>query len=207
MKRDHGFTLLEMLVAIALMSLLSVMAYTGVSAMISARTVIGGSTDKTIAMQAAFTQWSQDWDAAAGLLMRPGVQFSGNAIRMVRKKSNELGQVVAWRTTPSGLERLAWPPSSQPDTLRRQWEATWQWIQRSSSESTFSDSGDTAVVNRWTMLQGMKIYYYMENAWGNPYNTDTSDGWPEAVRLEIGGPSGPITLDWKNVNTMSMGRP
>lgn len=115
--------------------------------------------------------------------------------------------MVAWRTTPSGLERLAWPQSSQPDTLRRQWEATWQWIQLSSSPNTYPEGSDAGVVDRWPMLHGMKLYYYMENAWTNPYNTDTSDGWPEGVRLEVDSPNGAVTLDWKNVNTTSTGRP
>ena len=57
------------------------------------------------------------------------------------------------------------------------------------------------------MLHDMKLYYYMENAWTNPYNTDTSDGWPEAVRLQVNSPNGAVTLDWKNPNTTSAGRP
>lgn len=204
---QRGFTLIEMLVALALMALLSAMAYSGVSAMVSARTIVQKSTQKTLSMQAAFTQWSQDWSSAAGLRMRPGVQFTGNAIRMVRLGSNELGQVVAWRTTPSGLERLAWAPSSQPQTLARQWDATWQWIELSTSPKTFAQNGETASVESWPMLHRMQLFYYMENAWTNPYNTDTSDGWPEAVRLEVASPNGAVTLDWKNVNTTSAGRP
>lgn len=203
---ERGFTLIEVLLSLMLMTLLSAMAYSGVSAMANASTILSRSTEKTLSMQAAFEQWIQDWDAASSLLMRPGVKFTGNAIRMVRRSTNELGQVVAWKTTLSGLERLAWPPTSNPDALRRQWDATWDWTQASKSTATFASASDVAVIDSWSMLRDMRLYYYMENTWGTPYNTDTSDGWPDAVRLEIDTPNGSVTLDWKNMDTMSTGK-
>lgn len=196
-----------MLVALSLMALLSIMAYQGVSAMVTARDIVRKSTANTFAMQSAFTQWSQDWNASSGLRMRPGVQFTGNGIRMVRLDPSELGQVVAWRTTSNGLERLAWSPSSQPAALRLQWDATWTWIQLSTSPATFSDGNHIARVTKWPMLNGMTIYYHLENAWGNPYSSDNSDGWPNAVRLEVNSPDGAVTLDWINPNIASVANP
>ena len=131
-----GITLVEVLVALALMGLMSAMAYTGVSSMLTAQSTIEQASHNTTAMQQALAQWGHDWTSAAGVLMRPGPHFTGNAVRMVRGHSVGLGQVVAWKSGTTGLQRLAWPPAQSPDELSAQWDATWPWIQQSSTDTS-----------------------------------------------------------------------
>lgn len=203
---QKAFTLVEVMVALALMGLMSAMAYKGVSAMLTAQSTIEQSTESTAAMQRALAQWSQDWTSAAGVLMRPGPHFTGNAVRMVRGHSAGVGQVIAWKSGPTGLQRLAWPPAPVPDQLSAQWDATWQWIQQSSTARPAQVQGQTASVDNWPMLGDMNLHYHMEAAWTNPFNTDTSDGWPDAVRLDLKSPHGRVVLDWRNPNIRSGGK-
>lgn len=203
---QRAFTLIEVMVALALMGLMSAMAYKGVSAMLTAQSTIEQSTENSTAIQRALGQWSQDWTSAAGVLMRPGPHFTGNAVRMVRGHSAGVGQVVAWKSSPAGLQRLAWPPASGPDQLSAQWDTTWQWIQQSSTDRPAQVQGQTASVDSWPTLGDMNLHYHMENAWTNPFNTDTSDGWPDAVRLDLKSPHGRVVLDWRNPNIRSSGK-
>lgn len=205
-QNQRAFTLVEVMVALALMGLMSAMAYKGVSAMLTAQSTIAQSSDNTTAMQRALTQWSQDWTSAAGVMMRPGPHFTGNAVRMVRGHSTGIGQVVAWKSGPAGLQRLTWPPAHGPHELSDQWDATWQWIQQSSLDTLPQVQGQTAWTDIWPMLGDMNLHYHMENAWTNPFNTDTSDGWPDAVRLDLKSPHGRVVLDWRNPNIRSSGK-
>lgn len=204
-QNQRAFTLVEVMVALALMGLMSAMAYKGISAMLTAQSTIAQASDNTTAMQRALAQWSQDWTSAAGVLMRPGPHFTGNAVRMVRGHSTGVAQVVAWKSGPAGLQRLAWPPAHGPHELSDQWDATWQWIQQSALD-TPQIQGQTAWVDAWPMLGDMNLHYHMENAWTNPFNTDTSDGWPDAVRLDLKSPHGRVVLDWRNPNIRSSGK-
>lgn len=204
-QNQKAFTLVEVMVALALMGLMSAMAYKGTSAMLTAQSTIAQASDNTTAMQRALTQWGQDWTSAAGVLMRPGPHFTGNAVRMVRGHSTGVAQVVAWKSGPAGLQRLAWPPAHGPHELSDQWDATWQWIQQSALD-TPQIQGQTAWVDAWPMLGDMNLHYHMENAWTNPFNTDTSDGWPDAVRLDLKSPHGRVVLDWRNPNIRSSGK-
>ena len=204
---QRAFTLVEVMVALALMGLMSAMAYTGVSSMLTAQSTIEQASHNTTAMQQALAQWGHDWTSAAGVLMRPGPHFTGNAVRMVRGHSVGLGQVVAWKSGTTGLQRLAWPPAQSPDELSAQWDATWPWIQQSSTDTSPQLQEQTASVDHWPMLSDMNLHYHMENAWTNPFNTDTSYGWPDAVRLDLKSPHGRVLVDWRNPNIRSSGKP
>lgn len=200
-----GFTLVEVMISLALMAVLSAMTYTGISAMMIAQATIKESTTKTQAIQMAMNQWSQDWRETASLAIRPGAQYSGNAIRMVRASADTLGQVVAWRSTTHGLERASWPPANNIELLQHHWESAWLWTQR-QSQTTQVDDTQAHTSHLWPMLHNMQVHYYMENSWTNPFNTDTSDGWPDAVRVRFDTDNGAITLDWSNPNIRSSGK-
>lgn len=198
--KQQGFTLIEVMVSLVLMALLSSMAYKGMSSLMQARDVVTNSTEQTLAIQSALSQWTIDWTGANNLKMRPGVQYSGNGIRMVRQYPQSIGQVVAWRNGRDGLERRTWAPTLKSSELLAQWNSAWIWTERAGAKAP---ADKEAVIEQWPMLRDMRLVYHIDGSWGNPFNTNGYDGWPDAVRLILNSPNGNITLDW--VGALSTG--
>lgn len=200
MNRTHarGFTLIEVLVAIALMALLSTTAYQGISAMLDARARIESAAQSTQSMHRALSQWNNDWEAASQLRMQAGVFYSGAAIRMIRFDPQGIGQIVAWRYTPEGLERALFPRVPSVEELHLQFMTiTEEWATRGTASPGIT-------LTRWPEIAGFQMYYFVGNAWANPYSTfSEQQGWPSAVRLELKTNHGFISSDWLDLNAPS----
>lgn len=198
--KNRGFTLIEVMVALVVMALLSGTAYKGVAVMIDARERIEESVKKTNELQTALSQWSNDWEAASSLRMHSGVRYDGSSVTMVRYVPGGLGQVVAWRQTPEGFERVLFARISLQEDIYRQWsEDSKQWIAHGTVPK-----GATAT--KWPQLTNFQMYYFVGSSWTNPYSTfSDGEGWPSAVRLELKTPRGFISSDWLDLNAAGAG--
>ena len=96
----RGFTLVEVLVALAAMALLAVMAWRGIDAMGTAQTTTRARSDDVLALQAGLAQWRADLDAV--VLMAPvgGVDFDGRVLRITRHSMAGDPAEPRRRTTP-----------------------------------------------------------------------------------------------------------
>jgi general secretion pathway protein J len=100
---QRGFTLVEVLVAVAILAVLSVMAWRALDGMLLARKQLAEHADNVLALEAGLAQWGVDLDR---LIEMPGttpLDWDGRVLRMTRvaagvtTKVGEPGvQVVAW---------------------------------------------------------------------------------------------------------------
>ena len=83
--RSAGFTLVEVLVAVAIMALLAVMAWRGLDGMSRAQTRTQSYSDDVSALQAGLAQWNADLDALTQLPPVGGLDFDGRVLRLTRQ--------------------------------------------------------------------------------------------------------------------------
>jgi general secretion pathway protein J len=87
MKRrlQRGFTLIEVMVALVIMSVLAIMSWQGVSGMASAQTITQARSDEVLQLQTALAQWQTDLDAVTDTQLVSPLDFNGVALRMTRR--------------------------------------------------------------------------------------------------------------------------
>ena len=199
-----GFTLVEMLVAIALMALMGVMAWRGLGSMQGAQIRLTQHADDTLALQAGLGQWTADLDAIAIQANTPSLAWDGRVLRVLRRGSASPGdglRVVGW--SQRQVDGIAYWLRWQSPSLRTRAEldAAWgqaaRWGQNPSSEDQLREV-------RISPLSQWQIFYFRNNAWTNPQSSASAtdaNALPEGVRLVLTLPagqaiSGVLTRDW-----------
>ena len=79
-----GFTLVELLVALAVMALMAVLAWRGLDGMHRAQAQTLAYSDDVLALQAGLAQWATDLDAVMQLPPVGGIEFDGRVVRLTR---------------------------------------------------------------------------------------------------------------------------
>lgn len=199
-----GFTLVEMLVAIALMALMGVMAWRGLGSMQGAQIRLAQHADDTLALQAGLGQWAADLDAIALQANTPSLAWDGRVLRVLRRGSASPGdglRVVGW--SQRQVDGIAYWLRWQSPSLRTRAEldAAWaqaaRWGQNPSSEDQLREV-------RISPLSQWQFFYFRNNAWTNPQSSASAtdaNALPEGVRLVLTLPagqaiSGVLTRDW-----------
>ena len=207
MRRAHwhlGFTLVEVLVALAAMALMSVMAWRGIDAMGIAQTRTAQHNEDLLSLQTALAQWSRDLDATAQGLPTGGIDFDGRVLRIARHAAGEtssgdaaqlsLGQanirVVAWGMRLVDGTRLFMRWQSAPVMNRDQLQAAWvdaaSWGQN-PTDALREREVVIAAVDEW------QVFYFRNNSWSSPLSSAAASGatgvpqsvFPDGVRLQI----------------------
>jgi len=222
----RGFTLVEVLVALTILSVIAVMTWRGIAIMTAAQQRTQAYTDDVLALQAGLQQWQADLDAmmtwpqagdAAASAAR-SLAWDGRVLRITRGVTGNAGagvQVVAWsRSSRSGAWRR-W--QSAPVRTQSAWYAAWQaaerWGESGAPEAGLdgrSGSSASAAVTV-TYASDWRLHYFQRNAWSNPLSSSGGGGspgqdeqmqaLPDAVRLLISlapgqAIAGAISLDW-----------
>ena len=115
-RHDAGFTLLELLVAVALMAILAVLSWRGLDSVLSSRESITGRSEQLRSLVVAFAQIDDDlrrtWPVRLMALQQPGISFAresdaeGYSLVMLREAGSVLGlQRVIYRLRAGVLER------------------------------------------------------------------------------------------------------
>jgi len=189
-RRLRGFTLVEVLVAVAAMALLSVMAWSGIDAMVRAEAGTRARSEDVLALQTGLSQWRTDLDALTQLAPVGGVDFDGRVLRLTRiaqagDAPDSAIVVVAWgaRLIDGQRQWLRW--QSVPVRTREQLQLAWQqaalWGQNPTDELRRQEV-HIAGIDEW------QVFYFRNNSWSSPLSsaaagTAVQTTLPDGVRL------------------------
>ena len=178
MKSARGFTLVEILVALLILSLLALMSYRGLGAVLDAREHVRQETEKWQRIALFFVRFQRDVELAAPRAVRVGAAVA-----------------PAWlgapnETTQASLEFSRFASNEDVDTARR---IGYRLNDKQEIELLLWPGLDVApdmVPARYPVLAGVKTFQlqYMNPAlaWVDTWPTSPSDlPIPRAVRLRI----------------------
>ncbi|CAA9420176.1 MAG: General secretion pathway protein J [uncultured Ramlibacter sp.] len=179
MSRRHrlsGFTLVELLVALFVLSLLAVLSWRGLDGMARAQQQTQARSDEVQALQIGLAQWSADLDAMLQVPQMTALDWNGRVLRLTRRAppgQSENVVVVGWsrRTTTAGSRWTRW--QSPPLTTRGQVEDA--WLRADAWAQNQAEDGSAVAV---TGLQEWQVFYYRSDAWTNPLSSDATQASP-----------------------------
>ena len=211
-KPQAGFTLIEMLVAMALLATLALISWRGLDAMRTARTVNKEHQNQVLALTAALAQWSTDLDAIIQTPYINALEFDGKLLRLTRLEGNQNEtinvMVVAW--TKANLEGkdywLRWQSKgvNTQGELKEQYKLAKIWSD-SVSAANLQNATKIIAIDSWNLL------YFRGNTWSNALSSSDEENFdsdllesivlPDAIRLQVNispqqALSGAITKDW-----------
>jgi len=160
MTRARGFTLVEVMVALLVMSLMAVLAWRGVDALLTSRDVAQRHLDQSARLQSVLEQWELDLKSLQESSGVPGLAFDGATLRVTRRQPGGM-QVVAWSVRDGGLYRWQGP-------IVRSVSALQDSFQRSGQLQT----QDTGQLRALDGVAGWQLYYFRGNAWTNALSSD-----------------------------------
>lgn len=214
-----GFTLIEMLVAIAIMAVMAGLSWRGLDAMATSKTHNDAYRQQVLALQAGLAQWGADWDAMMQPSLQTPLEATATSLRFVRQAPAQgpvdAGLVVvayAQQPTDSQASTSTWvrwqsQPVTQHAGLANAWKQSTTWLESMSQAPTpHDDSPDRdggksvtlATINNW------KTQFFVNNQWQDtpPPTSFVSAIAPfDAVRLHLElthgqALTGLITRDW-----------
>lgn len=204
MKASKGFTLIEVLVASAILALMALISWRGIDGMFRTQTALQTRSDATHTLQIGLAQWRTDLDNMVVLQGTPALDWDGRVLRITRQHSQDPQsgvQVVAWTLGKGQWTR--W--QSEPLTLSDGWEEAWKQAQV-WAESAGNLSANTSHEVLIHPLRTWQIYYHRDGAWSNPLSSAVTaksnlQNLPEGVRLvlelqDTPDIQGKLTLDW-----------
>jgi general secretion pathway protein J len=181
-RRSRGFTLIEVLVALVIMAMMTVMAWRAVSALTNTRDHNEAHMDRAETLQTLMRQWELDLREVQDSKVITAVSFDGATLRLTRRRETGL-QLVSWQIKDNRLTRWESTPTTERDALQDAWFRS----QQLSAEELRGLPGVAGVM-------GWQIYFFRGNAWTNAQseadqnrNTDgsTSQATPAGVRMRL----------------------
>lgn len=177
--RVRGFTLVEVLVALAVMALMAALAWRGIDGVLASRDAGRARVDRTTRLATVVAQWETDLQRLQADAGVPALSFDGRTLRLVRRSDGAL-QLVAWTLDGTRWSRWAAPPTTQLGTLQQTW-----------LQSQQLQTGTVAALTLLDDVEGWQLYFYRGNAWSNaqssadlaPAAADAASGSARSVEL------------------------
>lgn len=202
---SRGFTLVELLVALFVLSLVAILSWRGLDGMTRAQSTTQERADQVLSLQVGLAQWQADLDALVQLPQVGALDWNGRVLRITRRSSPGAGQgvvVAAWsqRVVNGQGWWLRWqsPLLTDRAQVQQAWQRADLWSQ-SAVEAEREREVQVVPLAQW------QLFYFRGNAWSHPLSSDEGTGaaglLPDGVRLELTLPPGqPVTglinSDW-----------
>lgn len=161
-RRPAGFTLIEVMVALVVLSVMALMGWRGIEAMLRTREIAQANLENTARLQTVLAQWEQDL-----LQLQEGrdsgveaLSFDGATLRITRHHPDGL-QLVAWGVREGSLYR--W--ESRVSRTRAELQSAWA----QSQQALVLDNKRLKALDG---IQGWQIYFYRGNSWSNAQSSD-----------------------------------
>lgn len=150
-----GFTLIEVLVSLVILSVMAAMAWKGMDGITRSREIADGGLKRTLRMQSVMQQWSADLNSVIATGVVQGIQFDGAALRMTRQSQGGV-QVVVWALRSGRWVRWAGQPVTNVGALEEQWMRSFNFQGR--------ESGSIAALKG---VEQWQVYFFRGGAWSN----------------------------------------
>ncbi len=176
----RGFTLVELLVAIAILAVLALLSWRGIDGLLRTQQAVRERMDQVAVLQTGLAQWSADLEALAELKPLPALDFDGRVLRLVRVDASlpeRPLRVVGWSRQvlaqahqgQGSWVRWQSPPLQDRVALQQAWLRAQQWAQR----PTAGEGGQEVAV---LPIEGWQLFYFRNNAWSNPLSASGAEG-------------------------------
>jgi general secretion pathway protein J len=211
MKASAGFTLIEVLVASAILSLMALLSWRGLDGMSRAQTALQERSNAAQTLQVGLAQWRTDLDSMVVQPNTPALDWDGRVLRITRQhlQDPQAGvQVVAWTLANGQWTRWQSAPLTQADAWAQAWKNAQIWSESAGRLNT-NTSSEVLIhpVRDW------QIYFHRDGAWSNALSSEGSRSdlgkkpigasatLPEGIRLVIdlandNSLQGKLSLDW-----------
>lgn len=193
MARRHalrGFTLVELLVALFVMSLVAVLAWRGLDGMTRAQATTQERADRVLALQVGLAQWNTDLDAIAQVPDRSALDWNGRVLRLTRRAPPGMPEglvVAAWaqRVVEGRTTWLRW----QSPVLATRSELEQAWLRADTWSQNPGDAERAAEVAVVPLAQ-WQVFFFRGGAWTNPLSSDEPAAGSEAPPRGTGSGTG-----------------
>jgi general secretion pathway protein J len=181
--KRHGFTLVEVLVALVVMATMAAMAWRGIDALTRSREIAQARLSQTARLQTVLAQWEVDLRAVqdSHSIVQP-LAFDGGNLVLTRQAAAGL-QVVVWSLREGSLWRWESPPQRTVQDLQDQHQRGLQQLAERNPALRAFDG-----------VAGWQLYCYWGNAWSNCQSTggtaNSSDNGPVNNKTPTQPPAG-----------------
>jgi len=163
-RRSAGFTLVEVLVAMVVMALMSLMAWQGVDGIARTRESNQVRLEQTLRLETVVAQWEQDLAALQETGAVPALRCDGQSVRLTRRTQGGM-QVVLWSLRPEAhgavWQRWGGPATTTTHGLQESWLRSQQF--------QGSEDGQLRALEG---LDSWQVYFYRGNGWSNCQSSD-----------------------------------
>ena len=198
-RRLAGFTLVEVLVAMVVMAIMSLIAWQGVDVISRTRESNQLHLEQVLRLETVIAQWEQDLAALQETTAVPALRCDGRAVRLTRRAEGGM-QVVSWALQPDDRggtwQRWAGPVTTTTRGLQESWFR--------SQQLQGSEDGQLRALDG---LDSWQVYFFRGNSWSNCQSSDeVAPLTPVSpTPLSIASPSGAASVPALPVATAASG--